>query len=171
MLFQASGGVCVVVSLVALQTWNTCVIVYASLSIWTLAAAITWGRSAEYRMLRVPCISCHALCGREWRDHTMKGKGATSKAGQAASQKTLRKAVGAAVNEALKLQVLFARAVDTYWNRLFVLVMLNIRTWQLYCTSKYLILRSMYDTGTRTRTPIIINDSVSWYLHLLPLLF
>lgn len=34
----------------------------------------------------------------------MKGKGATSKAGQAASQKTLRKAVGAAVNEALKLQ-------------------------------------------------------------------
>lgn len=38
----------------------------------------------------------------------MKGKGSASKAGQAASQKALRKDVGAAVNEALKLQVLFS---------------------------------------------------------------
>lgn len=68
----------------------------------------------------------------------MKGKGATSKAGQAASQKTLRKAVGAAVNEALKLQVLFAthNTLQLVPDLLLliligVLVMLNIRTFNL----------------------------------------
>lgn len=69
----------------------------------------------------------------------MKGKGATSKAGQAASQKTLRKAVGAAVNEALKLQVLFAIfALES------VLAMLNIRTFNLQLVCLYPCLASKH---------------------------